>query len=71
MHLILCRNVLIYFNKELQERVIRLFYDSLVYGGVLCLGKKESLLFSEHQDKFKVVDGKNKIFQKKMPNNAR
>ncbi|WP_413908158.1 CheR family methyltransferase [Desulfobacula sp.] len=64
-HLILCRNVLIYFNKELQERVIRIFYDSLVHGGFLCLGMKESLLFSKYQDHFKVIDPKHKIFQKK------
>ncbi|MFH1157210.1 MAG: protein-glutamate O-methyltransferase CheR [Pseudomonadota bacterium] len=64
-HLILCRNVLIYFNRELQERVIRLFHDSLVYGGFLCLGMKESLLFSAYQDKFRLVDPKHKIFQKK------
>ena len=64
-HLILCRNVMIYFDKALQERVIRLFYESLVHGGFLCLGMKESLLFSEYQDKFRVIDQKNKIFQKK------
>ena len=64
-HLILCRNVMIYFDKALQERVIRLLYESLVHGGFLCLGMKESLLFSEYQDKFRVIDQKNKIFQKK------
>lgn len=64
-HLILCRNVLIYFNKKLQERVLRLFYDSLVHGGILCLGMKESLLFSKYQNRFKVIDQKNKIFQKR------
>ncbi len=64
-HLILCRNVLIYFNKKLQERVLRLFYESLVHGGFLCLGMKESLLFSGYQDRFKVIDQKNKIFQKR------
>ena len=63
-HLILCRNVMIYFNKQLQERVLHLFYDSLVHGGFLCLGMKESLLFSKYQDCFKVIDQKNKIFQK-------
>lgn len=63
-HLILCRNVLIYFDKKLQERVIGLFYESLVYGGFLCLGMKESLLFTGYQDKFREVDTKNKIFQK-------
>jgi chemotaxis protein methyltransferase CheR len=63
-HLICCRNVLIYFNRELQERVLGLFYDSLVNGGFLCLGLKESLLFSGFQKKFKEIDRKNKIFQK-------
>jgi chemotaxis protein methyltransferase CheR len=65
-HLILCRNVMIYFNKELQERVLGLFYDSLVHGGFLCLGMKESMLFSSYQDRFEEIDAKNKIFKKKM-----
>ena len=64
-HLILCRNVLIYFNKELQDRVVRLFYDSLVHGGFLCLGIKESLLFSAYQKNFREIDHKNRIFQKR------
>ena len=64
-HLILCRNVLIYFNRELQERVISLFYESLAHGGFLCLGMKESLLFSDYRDRFKEIDAKHKIFQKK------
>lgn len=64
-HLILCRNVMIYFNKELQDRVIGLFHDSLVNGGFLCLGMKESLMFSGYQDKFREIDAKNRIFQKK------
>ena len=41
MHLILCRNVLIYFGDELQQRALRLFRDSLVRGGFLCLGDRE------------------------------
>ena len=57
--------MLIYFNKELQERVLELFYDSLVHGGFLCLGMKESLLFSSAADAFKEIDFKNKVFQKK------
>lgn len=63
-HLILCRNVLIYFNKQLQERVIQLFYESLVHGGYLCLGMKEGLMCSGLQEKFEVVDRKNRIFRK-------
>lgn len=66
MHLILCRNVLIYFNKELQHRVLNLLSDSLVHGGFLCLGSKESLLFSDVQDHFKVFDEKCRIYQKKL-----
>ena len=43
--LILCRNVLIYFNEELQNRVLELFYDSLPIHGFLALGNKETLRF--------------------------
>ena len=63
-HLILCRNVMIYFNNDLQERVLQLFYESLVYGGFLCLGTKESMSRSKYQNKFKEIDTKNKIYQK-------
>ncbi|MBI4720005.1 MAG: protein-glutamate O-methyltransferase CheR, partial [Chitinivibrionia bacterium] len=55
-HLILCRNVLIYFDKYLQNRVLTLFRDSLVRGGFLCLGTKESIQFSEVRDDFRTVD---------------
>lgn len=64
MNIVFCRNVLIYFNKELQNRVIRLFYDSLCPGGFLCLGTKESLRFSEYADKFEVVAEKERIYRK-------
>lgn len=65
-HLVLCRNVLIYFNKDLQDRVLRLFSDSLVPGGFLCLGSKESLMFSDVRDDFEDVDREHRIFRKKM-----
>lgn len=52
MNMIVCRNVLIYFNRELQNRVIGLLYDSLLPGGLLCLGTKETLIFSRYKDKF-------------------
>ncbi|WP_285009360.1 CheR family methyltransferase [Pedobacter faecalis] len=61
--LISCRNVLIYFNTELQKRVINLLYDSLANFGFLCLGPKESLRDTEAQ-KFKIIDKKNNIYQK-------
>lgn len=62
--LILCRNVLIYFNQELQNKVIQLFYDSLPIYGFLVLGNKETLRFSTLQAKFRVIDAKEKIYQK-------
>lgn len=65
MQLIVCRNVLIYFNRELQDRVVRLFLDSLCPGGFLCLGAKESLRFSTHADCFDVVRSRERIYRKK------
>ena len=64
MNLIFCRNVLIYFNRQLQNRVLRLFYDSLCPGGYLCLGSKESLKFTDLEDKFEPVAGREKIYRK-------
>jgi chemotaxis protein methyltransferase CheR len=64
MHLIICRNVLIYFNKELQNRVFKLFYDSLVRKGMLCLGSKETIKFSAIRDEFQEYDGKEKIYKR-------
>lgn len=65
VHLILCRNVLIYFNKDLQNKVQQLFFDSLINGGVLCLGIKESLRFSSFNDAYTEIDKKQRIFKKK------
>nr|WP_319493959.1 protein-glutamate O-methyltransferase CheR [uncultured Desulfobacter sp.] len=63
--LIMCRNVLIYFDKKLQDRVLKLFWESLAENGFLCLGRRESLSYSTIKDKFVVVDEKHKVFQKK------
>jgi len=63
MHLILCRNVLIYFGDTLQDQVLRLFRESLVRGGFLCLGSKESLAFSSVAEHFRVVSAGVPIFQ--------
>lgn len=63
--MVVCRNVLIYFNKDLQNRVIGLFHGSLSNGGVLCLGNKESLRFSEHEPQFEMIDKAQKIYRKK------
>lgn len=65
MNVIFCRNVLIYFNRDLQNRVLQLFYDSLCPGGFLCLGSKENIRFSNLADKFEVVAEREKIYRKK------
>lgn len=62
--LIICRNVLIYFNQQLQKRVIDLFYESLCPFGFLGLGNKESLLFSDKRKHFNEIDQKERIFIK-------
>ena len=65
MNIIFCRNVLIYFNQDLQNKVIRMFYESLVPGGFLCLGSKESLKFSSCSHLFEPVVSSQKIYRKK------
>ena len=62
--LILCRNVLIYFNESLQNKVLSLFYESLCPFGILALGNKESLLFSDKEHNYRAIDKKEKIFIK-------
>lgn len=64
MHLIFCRNVLIYFNSELQNRALAIFTESLVHGGILCLGTKENLQFKDVNNFYKVLDGEAKIYRK-------
>ncbi|MCI5143674.1 MAG: protein-glutamate O-methyltransferase CheR, partial [Candidatus Electrothrix sp. ATG1] len=64
MHLILCRNVMIYFDRRLQERVLHLFDQSLIRGGFLCLGSRESLQFSSVSEKYERLDSKNRIYHK-------
>jgi len=65
VHLILCRNVLIYFERDLQNKVQKLFYNSLINGGILCLGSKEGLRFTELYDAYTELDKKQRIFKKK------
>jgi chemotaxis protein methyltransferase CheR len=61
---ILCRNVLIYFNKALQDRVHHLLYDSLAMFGVLGLGDKESLMFTPHQRDYVELEPGEKLYRK-------
>jgi chemotaxis protein methyltransferase CheR len=65
MHLVFCRNVLIYFNRDLQNRALGLFTESLVHGGFLCLGTKEDLQFSDAGNRYEVVDAKARIYKKR------
>ncbi len=62
-HLILCRNVLIYFNNSLQNQVLGLFRDSLVRGGFLCLGNRESLDFAPAAAAFTAINAKARIYR--------
>lgn len=66
MHLIVCRNVLIYFDKVLQEHVFEKFNESLTPGGHLCLGTKESLGKSKVFEEYDTIDSRYKIYQKKL-----
>jgi chemotaxis protein methyltransferase CheR len=63
-NVIVCRNVMIYFDKTLQNRVHRLFYESLETFGVLALGRKESVAFTPFNDSYAVVDAAERIYRK-------
>ena len=64
-HVILCRNVMIYFDRTLQRKVHALFHESLVRFGILGLGSKETLRFSGYEDRYAVLDAKHKLFRRK------
>jgi chemotaxis protein methyltransferase CheR len=61
---ITCRNVMIYFAQPLQERVYRLFYDSLAVFGVLALGQKETIRLAPHAEAFEELDAAERIYRK-------
>jgi chemotaxis protein methyltransferase CheR len=61
---IMCRNVMIYFNKELQARVHNLFYDSLSMFGVFGLGNKESLKFTPRAAFYQNINHNDKLYRK-------
>ena len=64
--LVLCRNVLIYFDKTLQDRALGLFHESLTHRGFLGLGSKESIEFSSYVRHFDVLDKPARIFRKRL-----
>lgn len=64
-HVIMCRNVMIYFDRTLQNRVHQLFLDSLSPFGVLALGRKETLAHSLHTERFEVLDEQERIYRKR------
>lgn len=63
-NVIFCRNVLIYFDRNLQNRVHALFYDSLVMFGILALGSKESLRFSQYEPCYEKLHPREKLYRK-------
>jgi chemotaxis protein methyltransferase CheR len=63
-HVVFCRNVMIYFNKTLQEQVHRLLHQSLVRLGVLALGRRESLQFSGYESCYAELQPKEKLYRK-------
>jgi chemotaxis protein methyltransferase CheR len=64
VQLVSCRNVLIYFNRELQDRAIGLFREALCRRGFLGIGSKESLRFTSHAQAFTEISAENRIYQK-------
>ncbi|MDX2306375.1 MAG: protein-glutamate O-methyltransferase CheR [Microscillaceae bacterium] len=62
--LILCRNVMIYFNQTLQNQVLKVFHESLFKYSYLAVGSKESLIWCEIANKFAVVNNEEKIYKK-------
>jgi chemotaxis protein methyltransferase CheR len=65
MHLVSCRNVLIYFERDLQDRALGLFREALCHRGFLGLGSKESLRFSGHTEAFEDFVLEDRIYRKK------
>ena len=61
---IVCRNVMIYFDKALQAHVYRLFHESLSTFGVLALGQKETIKFSPHETGYEELDAAERIYRK-------
>jgi chemotaxis protein methyltransferase CheR len=63
-NVIVCRNVMIYFGKTLQDRVHELFYDSLEPLGVMAMGHKESIKFTHYEERYEALDANEKLYRK-------
>jgi chemotaxis protein methyltransferase CheR len=63
-NVIVCRNVMIYFGKTLQDRVHELFYESLDPFGILALGQKESIRFTKYEERYEALDQPEKLYRK-------
>jgi chemotaxis protein methyltransferase CheR len=63
-HLILCRNVMIYFTKPLQQRVHKLLYESLAMFGILGIGSKETLQFTAHEQDYEQLEAGSKLYRR-------
>jgi chemotaxis protein methyltransferase CheR len=63
-NVIVCRNVMIYFDRALQNRVHTLFYESLANLGFLALGQKEAIQFSPYEDRYEELDAVEKLYRK-------
>ncbi|HKG21599.1 MAG TPA: protein-glutamate O-methyltransferase CheR [Blastocatellia bacterium] len=63
-NVILCRNVLIYFNQVLQKRVHNLFYESLGLFGILGLGHKETISYSPHEERYQALEAGEKLYRR-------
>lgn len=65
-HLIVCRNAMIYFNQDLQNRVLSLFNESLINGGILWLGSRETIEYSPIKSQYTQMDKDTRIYRKKL-----
>ena len=65
VHLVSCRNVLIYFERDLQNRALGLFHEALVYRGFMGLGSRESIRFSAQAENFDDFVPQDRIYRKK------
>jgi len=64
VNMIVCRNLLIYFSRDLQNRVLEMFIDNLLPGGILWLGEKESIHFSTSVSRLESLSDRHRIYRK-------